>query len=589
MDNGKLAPLLPISVGGKIAFGLILSASLYQIVPESRILLYPADFLFVIVLIYLPRQCRKYRPYLYGFIIYTLLHFFSTSNLPDQKSIARESFQSRVDSILQSSPFPKELQLVAKGLLMGSSKELPHEIKERARESGILHLFAASGLHLGVFLGVCFLVTKIAFPKQRLLSVIFILSLGFAYLFALNFPVSFIRAYLFAFYHILGKYFYRQGQPADTLCYASSTIACFFPNDFLSLGFLLSFGAVAGIFYIKPILDFIFPFQGFHFLRDHLGISIACSLATFPILIFYFHSFSYGSVGINIVLVPMASILLPLLYANCILSLVSIPMIADSHWYLTDFFLRIFLRLVKEASEFFSYFLFFSKTPSYVIAYYLCLMILFLLLRFLMFRRKKFRPIIQLSLLSLVIFFFPLSYHWTKSLKKSAEIESESFMRKGFFYLRDHSQLYVYGSCYQKKWMNDKIQNLQKVSLETLYYESETCLPFLREIQKKWSRWEKQSPKIMQRSGLSPLLLSKEQKVLIRFDGKRKSLPQLLSEIRKIQTQYKPYQKYLILDFPPWSKEKVDDWIQYRSFFGISKEWNIVEPEAMSENPLPNT
>lgn len=120
------------------------------------------------------------------------------------------------------------------GFVTGSTKEIPGDFKDLAKESGILHLFAASGLHLGIFIGSIQYLGNLCFSKRKWISLFLSLSLGFIYLAALDFPVSFLRAYLFVFLTLTASLFYRKIGPSDLLLSPLLVLHFFYFTIFLA-------------------------------------------------------------------------------------------------------------------------------------------------------------------------------------------------------------------------------------------------------------------------------------------------------------------------------------------------------------------
>ncbi len=156
-----------------------------------------------------------------------------------------------METAVNKIPFTKLETLVVKGLVFGSITSLPYSWKQRTKRTGLLHLFAASGLHLGIFVGSLYFLFSKLFQRIPLLPLASSLSIGFLYLYFLDFPVSFLRAFIFAIYTMFGSYFHRKIVSIDLILYASASILVFQFSDFLSIGYFLSFAAVCGIFFHK--------------------------------------------------------------------------------------------------------------------------------------------------------------------------------------------------------------------------------------------------------------------------------------------------------------------------------------------------
>lgn len=139
-----------------------------------------------------PRNLDK-RVYLSLLASILFLIFANVHSGPRQK-IIHPLFRSYLETQLKESPLTKFESRIVMGFVTGSTKEIPGSFKDIAKESGILHLFAASGLHLGIFIGSLQFLGNLCFRKRKWISLILSLGVGFLYLAALDFPVSFLRS-----------------------------------------------------------------------------------------------------------------------------------------------------------------------------------------------------------------------------------------------------------------------------------------------------------------------------------------------------------------------------------------------------------
>ncbi len=514
MKKTNFPNLLPFSKGGFAGLGIGLTTGLVRMFPVPGIaLLSFTVYISILFLICLyPKEIRFLRKQNREFCFWFLFGCLFTSAIliyrpiphsfifakPAKQGFALE-FQKQIRSILKRSSFSKEEILVAEGLVLGTSKSLPSSLKEKAKKGGVLHLFAASGLHLGIFLGVFLFTFKKLFWFSRILPLILSLLLGFVYLYCLDFPVSFIRAYSFAFYSFIGTIFYRKAHPSDILSYSSATVALVLPGDFLSVGFLLSFGAVFGIFYIKPILDSLFLTKSKHFLKNNLTLSIACSLASFPFLVHYFHSYSFGSILVNLFLVPFAGIVLPSLYLSLGLEFLSLPYISPMTWLFSEVLMKIFMRSVLESGDRLGFWIFWEKTPRSILIYFclICFTLIVLYFQdknpFLFGKREddsktsafRKRGFIFLSILC----FFPFGI-WISRTEKN--FETIDFVRKGSaFFLRGKS-VFLLGNCYSASSFDTFRKKIFSVKIDEIYFEKESCLRYVLELSKEFRKEEKE-------------------------------------------------------------------------------------------------
>lgn len=220
----------------------------------------------------------------------------------------------------------------ALGMLLGRSGYLSRDFKQGAAELGVLHLFAASGLHLGILYGCLYFPLGRIFGRKHPLALLLPLLPCGVYLYCLGFPVSLLRAYTLLSLHAMFCIFPRRLSSREYLLNAGCIVLLLSPREFVSPGAALSFGAVAGIlFFARPLYDFALRGRGGsaggvwrafgawvagkagRFLAAQAAVSSAASLFTNPVLILAFGAHAYLNLPANVVLVPVAALSLPLL------------------------------------------------------------------------------------------------------------------------------------------------------------------------------------------------------------------------------------------------------------------------------------
>ncbi len=241
----------------------------------------------------------------------------------------RGRFQREVRERLKRYGRPERAELgAALGFLLGRAGYMDRDLKREATQLGILHLFAASGLHLAIFYA-CFLAPLAhIFGRRHPAALLPGLLPCFAYLYLLGFPVSLLRAFLFICLHALKSLMHRRLGARETLLNAGIGTLLITPEEFASISALLSFGAVAGILYYNESIQSKTLWQGRgwrRWLAGQLSITIAASLFTIPALILAFQTHAWFSLPANLLLVPLTGLLLPLLYLSLALSFAPFP------------------------------------------------------------------------------------------------------------------------------------------------------------------------------------------------------------------------------------------------------------------------
>jgi ComEC/Rec2-related protein len=486
---------------------------------------------------------------------------------------------------------------IALGLLLGDSSYLSRDLKTKAREGGILHIFAASGLHLGVLTGFIFLCLKmIPFLTRTWIRVLPVLC-AFSYLWLLQFPVSLSRAFGFVFLITLASLFFRKWKKIDVLIILMTVILLLDSDNYLSISFLLSFGAVFGIFYFKPILDALLFNSKKGFFIDLLTVSLAASIGTIPTLVYFFGSYSFGSIFLNIFIIPLTSLTLPLLYLGLGFQIIDIPLIPDFFWFYGDVFLRLIARISVELGSSLGYYREIEAKQLVLFLYFF--MVIFLIICFLYYqkieniseRSKKYRIFLSLGILFLSIFFVlgyilsgargiqlltNLGFYKTNGQAEQIVETDEIKTTQNSFVISSQKSLYIAGDCtYHNAQLRKWILSQKKAEI---YIEKESCLfygvAFLSQGLKKVNVFfstdlsnrylglilnNTSFPKKFQVNGIYYFF----------FDPKSQKTAELQANCRKGGG-------FVVLFLSKFSRDTVEDWNLYAPFLGIPKSWKFI-------------
>ena len=215
----------------------------------------------------------------------------------------RNSVASRLESGLENLPIQ---EAVLKALVLGYRKEMPGEIMNIFRRTGTLHIFAISGLHVGIvgFLLIVLLKTM-GIPRDKF-GLLLVPLLTF-YVISTGMKSSALRALLMASIFILAPLFRRKPDVPSSVATAGTVLLLFQPLEILSAGFIFSFTVVAFL-----VMAFSRVPKGWvrgswikAYLISLLITSIAASFASVPLTMLYFGMFSPIALLGNLMVVPL--------------------------------------------------------------------------------------------------------------------------------------------------------------------------------------------------------------------------------------------------------------------------------------------
>lgn len=145
---------------------------------------------------------------------------------------------------------------VATALVIGDRSGVPEPVRETLRVSGLAHLLAISGLHIGLAAGAVFVGLRallafwsrlaVRYPIKKWAAIAAILA-AFGYLLLSGGTVPTQRAFIMVGLVMLAVLLDRQAISMRLVAVAAAVVLLFAPEEALSAGFQMSFGAVAAL------------------------------------------------------------------------------------------------------------------------------------------------------------------------------------------------------------------------------------------------------------------------------------------------------------------------------------------------------
>ena len=273
-------------------------------------------------------------------------------------------------------------------MVLGDKSGLDEEIKELYQENSISHLLSISGLHISLLGGAVFLFLrrlKVSFSFPLITSSIILIIYG-AFT---GFSVSTSRAVIMMSVLFISLVIGKSYDLPSGLALAALILIVINHRAIYQSGFLLSFFAVIGIFYIMPELLYIFKIdiyhkkgiiKGLHLLLASIISSISILLATLPIVLNNFYEVSLTGIILNIIVIPLMSLVVITGLIGGFVALVSETM-GSFILGITHYILNLYTLLCRLGDRLTCLRLIIGKPDKWQIAlYYLILVIVFYLL-----------------------------------------------------------------------------------------------------------------------------------------------------------------------------------------------------------------
>jgi len=208
---------------------------------------------------------------------------------------------------------PQPQSSLLKALTLGDKKQIPKDFKEKLNKTGVRHISAISGMHVGILTAILmsFLV-GIGFWKRQAFWIT-LTVIGFFVLMT-GLQPSALRAFLMGSFFLLGEIVGRKIDEKVSLVFAASLLLL--KNPLLlrwDIGFQLSFLAMIGIIYFAPLFNNLFkPLPNFKYfpLRNILSLTLGAQVFVLPLIVYNFGHVSLISPLTNILILPTLPYLL---------------------------------------------------------------------------------------------------------------------------------------------------------------------------------------------------------------------------------------------------------------------------------------
>ena len=223
----------------------------------------------------------------------------------------------------------KELGILS-ALTLGYRENLDKDVQRSFSVSGAMHVLAVSGLHTGIVWGiVVWLLTLGGWLKplweekwKRWLLNIIAIVLIWMYAFVTGLSPSVMRSALMLSFWALSGLLEKQISRWNPLFSAAMIILIINPLALWSVSFQLSFAAVAGIMLIGQKMQRSISLKGrmLQYVGGLMLVSVAAQIATMPLTMHYFGQTSNYFALTNLVVIPMAGVLLVLGFGTLAMS-----------------------------------------------------------------------------------------------------------------------------------------------------------------------------------------------------------------------------------------------------------------------------
>lgn len=227
-------------------------------------------------------------------------------------------------------PEPDQSLRLQWAMLLGWETALTSEVSEPFMRSGTMHIFAISGLHIALIAGIFLALLRAATLPQFFCGVVVIPIIWF-YTAATGWQASAIRSTVMMTVIILGWMLKRPNNLLNSLAAAACIILVWQPEQLFQASFQLSFFVVLSLALLLPwieewkqkrlALEPWLPYElrpiwqkagikAAHVVWKGFAASLAAFIGSIPLIAYYFHLFTPGSLVANLLVVPVSALAL---------------------------------------------------------------------------------------------------------------------------------------------------------------------------------------------------------------------------------------------------------------------------------------
>lgn len=299
-------PLLHTRPMAGAALGAVLAAILGSLAPDWVLLSVCAGLIPISAFLLRKRSVFFLLP-LFLFLVLVRMVLLPTS-LPNDSGISVFLSNLRGALLKNADELFRDEAAAARGILLGDHSVMEAQERAQYAQSGLLHLFAVSGLHVTILVGM---LGRFVRTENRILSFT-LLALFLLFFCAITgFTASVLRATFVLIGIRLTDLRERKTDMPSVFCFAMAMTLLCEPFAYQTISFLLSFAAMAGMVLFGRTFRKPFPklLRGTKIVSALSGAA-AATVGMLPVMAYYFGELAWISIPLSILLIPTMPVIL---------------------------------------------------------------------------------------------------------------------------------------------------------------------------------------------------------------------------------------------------------------------------------------
>ncbi len=251
---------------------------------------------------------------------YSGMSFVRSDRWQKEKSMDADLFIKAVKSrqyilnLFQSLDLSPDEYGMLSALTLGYTDALSEEVVESFRATGVAHILAVSGIHVGIiFIIISSLLGFVRrHSKYNWIKQVVIILLLWVYVFVIGFPPSVVRACIMLTAFCAATSLGRKSYSYNTLFMTAFVMLVWNPFWLFDMGFQLSFLAVLSMLLLMPAISNTMPVKNkyLRYFRDIFSVSLSVQLGIFPLCLYYFGTFPLYFFITNLIIIPLMTLAL---------------------------------------------------------------------------------------------------------------------------------------------------------------------------------------------------------------------------------------------------------------------------------------
>lgn len=248
------------------------------------------------------------------------------------------------------------------GILLGNERGISPELADDFSRVGASHIIAISGFNMVIVSAIVMRFFESIFRDRKAPAILAGVIVIAVYTIFVGANLAVVRAAMMSSLLVIAQAFDRKTYVPASLAFVTLLLSIAIPSVIQDVGFQLSFLAVFGLStfadpmsqWFRSLLERGLPSSTANlihtFLNEPLIVSLAAQIATLPLIVLYFGRFSIVSLVVNVLIVPMQTILLVLGMVAVGVTFLS-PAIGSILYWIDMFFLSWSIEVVRRFAQ----------------------------------------------------------------------------------------------------------------------------------------------------------------------------------------------------------------------------------------------